>query len=202
VNVGTDHDTAQFAVESLRRWWNAQGCAAYPRARRLLVTADAGGSNGYRRRAWKTELAALALETGLAVTVCHFPPGTCPAPGNCQARRESRRRHCCQHCCQRDEQESEGWGFESLRARPRSLASLLLRGAANGSIPPSRGIVPTRRGSAPTRRTGRNGRSGRTPHDGVTSVSSLRYDAGEGGEEMPALGLRLQGQDDRSVRRP
>ncbi|MFC3456132.1 ISAzo13 family transposase, partial [Amycolatopsis speibonae] len=76
VNVGTDHDTATFAVESLRRWWNTAGRAAYPHARRLLITADAGGSNGYRTRAWKTELAALALQTGLAITVCHFPPGT------------------------------------------------------------------------------------------------------------------------------
>jgi hypothetical protein len=76
VNVGTDHDTAAFAVESLRRWWNGQGRGGYPNARRLLVTADAGGSNGYRTRAWKAELAAFALETGLAVTVCHFPPGT------------------------------------------------------------------------------------------------------------------------------
>ena len=76
VNVGTDHDTAAFAVESIRRWWNAMGRAAYPHARRLLITADAGGSNSYRTRAWKTELAAFALETGLAVTVCHFPPGT------------------------------------------------------------------------------------------------------------------------------
>jgi Rhodopirellula transposase DDE domain len=76
VNVGTDHDTAAFAVESLRRWQQAQGQASYPRARRLLVTADAGGSNGYRTRAWKAELATFALEAGLAVTVCHFPPGT------------------------------------------------------------------------------------------------------------------------------
>ena len=76
VNVGTDHDTAAFAVESIRRWWNARGRADYPQAGRLLVTADAGGSNGYRTRAWKAELAALALETGLQVTVCHFPPGT------------------------------------------------------------------------------------------------------------------------------
>ena len=76
VNVGTDHDTAAFAVESIRRWWKAMGGAAYPHARRLLVTADAGGSNSYRTRAWKAELAAFALETGLAVTVCHFPPGT------------------------------------------------------------------------------------------------------------------------------
>jgi hypothetical protein len=76
VNVGTDHDTAAFAVESIRRWWKAMGQAAYPHARRLLVTADAGGSNSYRTRAWKAELAAFALETGLAVTVCHFPPGT------------------------------------------------------------------------------------------------------------------------------
>ena len=76
VNVGTDHDTAAFAVESVRRWWNAAGQEEYPRARRLLITADAGGSNGYRTRAWKAELAALALETGLEITVCHFPPGT------------------------------------------------------------------------------------------------------------------------------
>ncbi len=76
VNVGTDHDTAAFAVESIRRWWNAAGQDAYPGARRLLITADAGGSNSYRTRAWKAELAAFALRAGLAVTVCHFPPGT------------------------------------------------------------------------------------------------------------------------------
>lgn len=76
VNVGTDHDTAAFAVESIRRWWNGAGHLAYPHAARLLITADAGGSNGYRTRAWKTELAALAAQTGLTITVCHFPPGT------------------------------------------------------------------------------------------------------------------------------
>jgi transposase len=76
VNVGTDHDTAAFAVESIRRWWNAAGSSAYPRARRLLITADAGGSNGYRTRAWKAGLAALAEQTGLEITCCHFPPGT------------------------------------------------------------------------------------------------------------------------------
>jgi transposase len=76
VNAGTDHDTAAFAVESVRRWWNAAGQASYPQARRLLITADAGGSNGYRTRAWKAELAGLAAGTGLEITVCHFPPGT------------------------------------------------------------------------------------------------------------------------------
>jgi hypothetical protein len=76
VNVGTDHDTAAFAVESIRRWWNAAGSSEYPAARRLLITADAGGSNSYRTRAWKTGLAALAAETGLEITCCHFPPGT------------------------------------------------------------------------------------------------------------------------------
>jgi hypothetical protein len=76
VNVGTDHDTAAFAVESIRRWWTAAGSGEYPRARRLLITADAGGSNGYRTRAWKAGLAALAAETGLEITCCHFPPGT------------------------------------------------------------------------------------------------------------------------------
>jgi hypothetical protein len=76
VNVGTDRSTAQFAVESIRRWWKARGSADYPAARRLLITADAGGSNGYRTRAWKAGLAALAAETGLEITVCHFPPGT------------------------------------------------------------------------------------------------------------------------------
>jgi Rhodopirellula transposase DDE domain len=76
VSVGTDHDTAAFAVESIRRWWNAAGRGDYPAARRLLITADAGGSNGYRTRAWKAELAALAVQTGLEITCCHFPPGT------------------------------------------------------------------------------------------------------------------------------
>ncbi|AJE43620.1 ISAzo13 family transposase [Streptomyces nodosus] len=75
-NVGTDHDTAAFAVESIRRWWSGQGQAAYPQATRLLITADAGGSNGYRTRAWKLELARLAAEMGLTITVCHLPPGT------------------------------------------------------------------------------------------------------------------------------
>jgi len=76
VNIGTDHDTAAFAVESIRRWWNGAGRDGYPRARRLLITADAGGSNGYRTRAWKAGLAVLAAETGLEITVCHLPPGT------------------------------------------------------------------------------------------------------------------------------
>src|SRR5438034_9732666 len=76
VSVGTDHDTAAFAAESIRRWWKAAGRSDYPLARRLLITADAGGSNGYRTRAWKAELAALAVETGLKLTVCHLPPGT------------------------------------------------------------------------------------------------------------------------------
>ena len=76
VNVGVDHDTCVFAVESIRRWWQARGSLDYPQASRLLITADAGGSNGYRYRVWKSELAALAAETGLQVTVCHFPPGT------------------------------------------------------------------------------------------------------------------------------
>ena len=76
VNVGVDHDTSMFAVESIRRWWRARGSPGYPAATRLLVTADAGGSNGCRYRVWKSELATLAAETGLIITVCHFPPGT------------------------------------------------------------------------------------------------------------------------------
>jgi hypothetical protein len=76
VNVGTDHDTAVFAVESVRRWWRQAGAEAYPAARRLLVTADSGGSNGARLRLWKTELARFAEQTGLVVTVVHLPPGT------------------------------------------------------------------------------------------------------------------------------
>jgi hypothetical protein len=76
VSVGCDHDTAAFAVATLRRWWEHAGRALYPDAGRLLVCADAGGSNGYRVRAWKTELGRFAAETGLAVMVCHFPPGT------------------------------------------------------------------------------------------------------------------------------
>lgn len=76
VNVGTDHDTATFAVASIRKWWLAQGRRAYPKAKRLLITADAGGSNGSRLRLWKWELQRLADELGLKISVCHFPPGT------------------------------------------------------------------------------------------------------------------------------
>jgi hypothetical protein len=76
VSVGVDHDTAAFAVESIRRWWWSMGHAVYPKATRLLITADAGGSNGYRLRLWKLELQKLADETGLEIAVCHFPPGT------------------------------------------------------------------------------------------------------------------------------
>src|SRR3954467_6424653 len=76
VNVGIDHDTSAFAVASVRRWWQARGATDYPGAHRLLITADAGGSNSYRYRLWKAGLAALAAETGLEITVCHFPPGT------------------------------------------------------------------------------------------------------------------------------
>jgi hypothetical protein len=76
VNVGRDHDTPAFAVASLRRWWNAMGKSRYPQADELFITADAGGSNGYRSRAWKHELQKFADETQLRVRVSHFPPGT------------------------------------------------------------------------------------------------------------------------------
>ena len=76
VNVGISHDTAQFAVASLRGWWRKMGRQRYPTAETLLITADAGGSNGYRTRLWKVELQKLADEIGLTITVCHFPPGT------------------------------------------------------------------------------------------------------------------------------
>jgi len=76
VSVGVDHDTAEFAVESIRRWWRWMGRSSYPKATRLLITADSGGSNGARVRLWKWELQQLADETGLEIAVCHFPPGT------------------------------------------------------------------------------------------------------------------------------
>ncbi len=76
VNVGDVADTARFAVESIRRWWHQMGRHRFAGAERLLITADAGGSNGYRLRAWKVELAKLAEESGLEITVCHYPPGT------------------------------------------------------------------------------------------------------------------------------
>jgi hypothetical protein len=76
VSVGVDHDTAPFAVNAIRAWWTQVGRRRYPDATRLMLTADAGGSNGYRLRAWKVELAKLAAETGMDITVCHFPPGT------------------------------------------------------------------------------------------------------------------------------
>jgi hypothetical protein len=76
VSVGTDHDTAAFAVQTIRRWWLTMGQERYPEARELTITADGGGSNGYRVRLWKLELSRLAQETGLDIRVCHFPPGT------------------------------------------------------------------------------------------------------------------------------
>jgi hypothetical protein len=76
VTVGNDHDTPEFAVNAIRTWWQQMGQPMYPEATRLLVTADCGGSNGYRARAWKLNLQKLATETGLTISVCHFPPGT------------------------------------------------------------------------------------------------------------------------------
>lgn len=76
VSVGSDHDTAAFAVNAIRRWWLTMGKERYAQNRRLMITADAGGSNGYRLRLWKVELQKLANELGLAITVCHLPPGT------------------------------------------------------------------------------------------------------------------------------
>jgi hypothetical protein len=76
VSVGVDHDTAQFAVQTIRRWWVCMGQEAHPEATELLITADGGGSNGSRNRLWKRELQKLADELGLTITVCHFPPGT------------------------------------------------------------------------------------------------------------------------------
>jgi hypothetical protein len=76
VSVGVDHDTAAFAVQTIRRWWRGVGRRMYPQARSLLVVADSGGSNGPRTRLWKWELHRLAKETGLTMQVCHFPPGT------------------------------------------------------------------------------------------------------------------------------
>jgi hypothetical protein len=76
VNVGTDHDTGAFAVASIRGWWRHEGRRLYPNAPGLMITADGGGSNGWRLRLWKLELQTLADETGLAIAVRHFPPGT------------------------------------------------------------------------------------------------------------------------------
>jgi hypothetical protein len=76
VSVGSDHDTAAFAVNAIRRWWLTMGKERYPNAKSLMITADGGGSNGYRLRLWKVELQKLADELGLSITVCHLPPGT------------------------------------------------------------------------------------------------------------------------------
>jgi hypothetical protein len=76
VNVGTNYDTSAFAVHSIEQWWLLTGKSSYPQARKLLITADGGGSNGYKRRLWKSELQRFANESGLEISVCHFPPGT------------------------------------------------------------------------------------------------------------------------------
>jgi len=76
VNVGVDKDTAAFAVESIRRWWNDKGRENYPKAEQLVITADGGGSNGSRVRLWKTQLQDFCNEIGIPIVVSHFPPGT------------------------------------------------------------------------------------------------------------------------------
>jgi hypothetical protein len=76
VNVGKNYDTSQFAVNSIRLWWNIMGKEHYPDAHRILITADSGGINGYKRHQWKYELQQVANETGLEISVAHFPPGT------------------------------------------------------------------------------------------------------------------------------
>jgi hypothetical protein len=76
VSVGTDHDTASFAVQAIRRWWGTMGQDRYPQASRLMITADGGGSNGHRVRLWRIELQALADELRIPIAVCHLPPGT------------------------------------------------------------------------------------------------------------------------------
>lgn len=76
VNVGIDHDTADFAAQAVRTWWKRMGCRRYPAATDLMITADSGGSNSARSRGWKVALQKLADETGMKITVCHFPPGT------------------------------------------------------------------------------------------------------------------------------
>jgi hypothetical protein len=76
VSVGIDHNTSPFVTETIRRWWREMGAPLYPNAERLLVTVDAGGSNGYRCRLWKVALQELANTLGLRISVCHFPPGT------------------------------------------------------------------------------------------------------------------------------
>lgn len=74
VNVGIDHETAEFAVESIRRWWRSIGSGLYPTSKELLIVADGGGSNGARNRLWKMQLQQLATETGLSITICLRPP--------------------------------------------------------------------------------------------------------------------------------
>lgn len=76
VSIGMDHDTASFAVESIRRWWRLMGSDFYPKAKKILITADCGGSNGYRTKLWKKELQQFANEESLSIKVCHLPPGT------------------------------------------------------------------------------------------------------------------------------
>ena len=94
VSVGVDHDTASFAVNAIRRWWQAMGHARYPDATSLLITADCGGSNGARVRLWKRELQTLADELGLTVTVCHLPPGTSSRVDDWRGGRRSRGQLC------------------------------------------------------------------------------------------------------------
>jgi len=116
--VGQDHDTATFAVESLRRWWLGDGALAYPKGDQLLICCDGGGSNGYRLRLCKYELCRLTSETGLAVTVCHLPQGTSKW-NRIEHRLFS---HICMNCRGRHSPATR-WSLTSLRPRRHEPAS-------------------------------------------------------------------------------
>jgi hypothetical protein len=94
ISIGIDADTAAFAVESIRRWWQKLGQARYPNASRLVITADCGGSNGSRVKLWKRELQRFANETGLRITVAHLPPGASSRVGDWRGCRRSRTDRC------------------------------------------------------------------------------------------------------------
>jgi Rhodopirellula transposase DDE domain len=120
VSVGTDHDTAAFAVNTIATWWRNAGKTLHPNASRLLICADGGGSNSYRYRLWKAELAAFAADNGLTITVCHLPPGTSNRVG--------------------------GWRGDAVRAfrfqppPPRSVHAVLPHTAHRRRSPPAFGL--------------------------------------------------------------
>ncbi|MDX6666753.1 MAG: hypothetical protein QOK04_133 [Solirubrobacteraceae bacterium] len=152
VSVGVDADTAQFAVQSIRSWWRHLGHERYPDATTLTITADCGGSNGYRLRLWKTELQRLADDTGLQIRVCHFPPGTSKWNKSAWAAAHQGAMKCCWRSAGRGRRLDSGAQLNPQQVWRRAAGPRIVATSTNPRFGSHQGLSPAGRSSTPSGR--------------------------------------------------